>query len=441
MQFIPHNLFNILDNNKFLKNPANLTTREYTLQIYSVKPYDSYNYSRILRTINIVTWKLILLFLCKILRYYARRYYWEYRKHGHSKPLTPIIINNFMQGKIMFDSIKSFFKSSTIKTIFTFVAAITLLTSITSCGENKDNSVVIYTSVDQVFSEKILSDFEKESGIIVKAVYDVEASKTVGLEKRLLAEKNTPQADVFWNSEHIRTLRLVKKDLFTPYTPTNSASIPNQYKDTNKQLWTGFGIRARVLVVNKDQIKDQSYPTKLTDLLDPKWKGKACIAKPLFGTTSTHFTALYTRDGKEKMQAFIDQLKANDIAILTGNSHVRDAVVSGEYVFGLTDTDDATVSIQKGAPIDMVFMNQESEGSFAVFQTVALIKNGPNVDNGKKLINYIISKQVENTLMDMGAVQLSVRSKGESSTKLWTDASDVMVENISVANKLIKNNF
>ena len=62
-----------------------------------------------------------------------------------------------------------------------------------------DREVVIYTSVDQVFSEPILNGFEKAKGIKVKAVYDVEASKTAGLVNRLIAEKDRPKCDVFWN--------------------------------------------------------------------------------------------------------------------------------------------------------------------------------------------------------------------------------------------------
>ena len=70
-----------------------------------------------------------------------------------------------------------------------------------SCNPNKAEQVVVYTSLDQIFSEPVLREFEKETGIKVRAVYDVEATKTTGLVNRLIAEKNNPQADVFWNSE------------------------------------------------------------------------------------------------------------------------------------------------------------------------------------------------------------------------------------------------
>jgi iron(III) transport system substrate-binding protein len=43
----------------------------------------------------------------------------------------------------------------------------------------------------------VLKDFEKETGIQVKAVFDTEEAKSTGVMNRLLAEKNNPQADVY----------------------------------------------------------------------------------------------------------------------------------------------------------------------------------------------------------------------------------------------------
>jgi len=51
------------------------------------------------------------------------------------------------------------------------------LVNLLSCNNNK-KEVVVYTTVDQVFSEPILKDFEKETGIKVKAVYDTEETKS-----------------------------------------------------------------------------------------------------------------------------------------------------------------------------------------------------------------------------------------------------------------------
>jgi hypothetical protein len=85
-----------------------------------------------------------------------------------------------------------------------------LLFALVNCRDKKTDQeqVVIYTSLDKIFSEPILKAFERQAGIKVLDVYDSEATKTTGLVNRLIAEKNNPRADVFWNSEIGRTIVL-----------------------------------------------------------------------------------------------------------------------------------------------------------------------------------------------------------------------------------------
>ena len=68
--------------------------------------------------------------------------------------------------------------------------------------------VVAYVAQDEVQAEPMFKEFEKRTGIRVRAVYDNEAVKTVGLANRLLAEKNHPQCDVFWGNVEMRTRQL-----------------------------------------------------------------------------------------------------------------------------------------------------------------------------------------------------------------------------------------
>jgi len=99
------------------------------------------------------------------------------------------------------------------------VSALVVL-SLAGCGKEKpaaQQEVVVYTSLDKVFSQPVLEEFERKTGIKVKAVYDSEATKTTGLVNRLIAEKANPRADVFWNSETGRTIVLKQKGLLAPH--------------------------------------------------------------------------------------------------------------------------------------------------------------------------------------------------------------------------------
>ncbi|MDR0851133.1 MAG: hypothetical protein LBN36_01425, partial [Clostridiales Family XIII bacterium] len=97
------------------------------------------------------------------------------------------------------------------------ISLIALLLAFSACGASPDaegskteadrGTLVVYTAVDQIFSEPVLKDFEAQTGIKVEAVYDMEANKTTGLVNRILAEKEHPVCDVFWNNEFVQTIR------------------------------------------------------------------------------------------------------------------------------------------------------------------------------------------------------------------------------------------
>ncbi len=270
--------------------------------------------------------------------------------------------------------------------------------------------VVVYTAVDQIFSEPILHDFEQKTGIRVKAVYDIEAVKTTGLVNRLIAEKNNPRCDVFWNNEIVRTILLKRKELLAPYHSPSAKDIPLHFKD-KEGYWTGFAARARVIVVNTDLLSEQTMPSSLRDLLDPKWRGKTAIANPLFGTTATHFAALYHSWGSGEAERFLQQLKNNKARIVDGNSVVRDITASGEVLFGLTDTDDVNVGVENGMPIKAIFPDQGDEGTLLIPNTVALIRNSPHPQEGRLLIDYLLSIEVETELARSQSAQIPVRQQ------------------------------
>lgn len=282
---------------------------------------------------------------------------------------------------------------------------ILFLVSCSNPNESKDE-VVVYVSVDQVFSSKILKQYEKETGVKVKAVFDTEASKAVGLEKRLLAEKDTPRADVFWNSEFLRTARLTK------------AGVLEEAE--------AMGIRSRVLIVNTKLVKEEDYPSSLMDLLDPKWKGKLAICNPYLGTASTHFAALYHEWGERKFIEFLDALKRNEPAILAGNSVVKDVVGNGQYAFGLVDTDDALVGIEEGLPIKMIYYDQAMKGMFSIHQTISQVKGAKHPESAKKLIAYLHTPRIEQQLIKMHAVQFPMLNSEKDTLvpRLWTLPGD-----------------
>ena len=268
-----------------------------------------------------------------------------------------------------------------------------------------DDTVVAYVALDEMYSQPILDAFEQASGLEVKAAYDTEAAKTTGLVNRLIAERDRPRADVFWNNETAHSIVLQNRGVLVAYRSPAAEAIPKAFKNPDG-YWTGFAARARVIIYNTNLVTDP--PMSILDLVKPKWNGKAAIANPLFGTSATHAAALCAAWGDERAKDFYRKVRANDIAVLAGNATVRDMVARGEYAWGLTDTDDAHGGVEDGYPVKWLMPDQDEGGlgTLVIPNTVALIKGGPNPAGGKALIDFLLSADVERRLAAMRSIQI-----------------------------------
>lgn len=289
------------------------------------------------------------------------------------------------------------------------LAAVTLGIALAGCrpSSSSKNEVVVYTALDSVFSEQVLDDFSKESGIQALPKFDTESTKTVGLTQAIIAEKDAPRCDVFWNNEILNTLRLEEQGLLDVYRSPSAASYPEMWRSPNG-TWHGFAARARVLLVNIDLVPEAERPDSIHDLADPKWKGRIGIAKPLFGTTATHAACLFALLGEDNAKQYFNDIKANDIQIMAGNKHVAHAVSAGQLAFGLTDTDDALGEIEAGKPVVIVYPDRAADqmGTLFIPNTLAVIKNCPHPEAAHKLVDYLLRPAVEERLAKSGSAQI-----------------------------------
>lgn len=275
-------------------------------------------------------------------------------------------------------------------------------------GSAATGEVVVYTSVDDVFSRPIAERFQDETGITVKLVPDTEETKSTGLLNRLIAEKDRPVADVFWSGDPVRATILKAKGLSAPYHSPNAEGMSPGFSDPEGH-WSALSARARVIIYNKDLVAEGEEPRSVDAFLVPDWKGQACLANPLFGTTTMHAAAIFTTRGEEGAKAFFEGLLANDVAVLSSNGEVKRRVAAGDFAFGLTDTDDASVALGEGKPVGVLYPDAEGTGTLLMPNAAVLVANGPNPDQGKRFIDYLLTAEVEQALAESEAAQMPLR--------------------------------
>lgn len=286
-------------------------------------------------------------------------------------------------------------------------------------GPAAGQQVVIYTSVDRQVSRKILDDFTKQTGIQVVFVTDTEATKSVGLAERLEAEKANPQCDVWWGNEPFHTVNLASRGLLAPYESPSAKDIPAQFKDSQNR-WVSSGLRVRVIARTAAEpgAAKVAAVKSIHDLKNPDLKGKVTMAKPFAGTTTGHMAAYYTLWGADAFEKFLMDLKANDIKLVGGNGPVAEMVGQGTLWAGLTDNDDVTAMQREGGKLDMVLPDQGETGigTLAVPTTVALVAGAKHPEAARKLIDHLLSPELEQRLVAEKFAHLTTRDAATQKT-------------------------
>jgi len=282
-------------------------------------------------------------------------------------------------------------------------------------GCSRQPRVVVYCAQDKEFAEHIFADFQKQAGLPVAPHYDTETTKSVSLYEELVREAERPRCDVFWNNEIISTIRLQRKGVLQPYASPSAEPYPAWCRGPD-DTWHAFAARTRVLLVNTKLVVESDRPKSLLDLTDPRWKGKAAMAKPQYGMSATQAVCLFEVLGKEKARAYYLGLRDNQIAILGGNKHVAEAVGAGQYAVGVTDTDDALAEVKAGHPVAIVIPDKDRPagdrmGTLLVPNTVALVKGAPEAAGGRKLVDFLLSAEVEKALAESDSHQIPLNPK------------------------------
>lgn len=264
------------------------------------------------------------------------------------------------------------------------------------------DSLVVYCAHDLIFAQDVLDEFERRTGIPVVVVGDTEASKSLGLVERLLAEKDHPRCDVFWNNQLQGTSQLARAGLFQPYRGSGWQRMPAGYKDA-EGLWTGFAGRLRVWIIHRDKLPVTQEAVSAR--LESADLSRFALAVPLYGTTLSHCSILWQAWGAEKFAQWHDSLNSRHAQFVPGNATVKNLVAEAVCDLGWTDTDDYFVGRDDGRPVEMlpILVNGKS---ICIPNTAAIIRGTARLPEAQQLVDFLLSREVELMLARSPARQI-----------------------------------
>ena len=301
------------------------------------------------------------------------------------------------------------------------------LCGLNGCINRQADEVVVLSALDREFAALVLEDVQADLKIPLRIKYDVESNKTVGLTNEIIRNQRRPRADLFWNNEILHTIRLEKLGLLEPVDATRRPRFPERFVSPSGH-WFGFAARARVLIVNTDLMPDADQrPTSFSDLASVKFRGKCTLARPLFGTSATHAAVMFDVLGETEAVELYQRISDNAI-VQGGNKPVAEKVAAGEFLFGLTDTDDALVELDAGRPVAIVFPDQDDDklGALLIPNTLCVLKNGPNTNGAVRLLKRLLEADVEVRLANGRSAQIPLASDVEAKSRVVPEALKVM---------------
>lgn len=295
-------------------------------------------------------------------------------------------------------------------TIITICVVGVLLPSGSSTSRQSD-TLVVYCSCDASIAEAVIEAFEQKMGIEVDVRFDEEANKSLGLTNLLIAERQNPRCDVYWNNQTLGTIRLAGQGILQPYSSANASRIPGHFKADN-DLWCGFAARLRVFLINTDAM--EATEESVASVLQAGSLQRVAIAQPLFGTTLSHYSVLAGEIGLADLKVWHAEVHERGIQEVRGNSMTRDLVAEGVCNIGYTDTDDAFGAIDRNKPVAILPVRTPSGKTICLPNSVAMIRDCPHPDKAKQFIDFLLSEEAEVMLANQSARQIPLGPVDES---------------------------
>lgn len=285
-----------------------------------------------------------------------------------------------------------------------------------------DRRVVLYTTADTPALRDIITAFEKSTKIDVLEVTGDD------LPRRLASEHAAPRADVWWSESALTTANLASAGLFEPYSSASAeASIIGGWPTSLRAAdasWYALALRARVIAYDPRKIEAAAAPRTLRDLAEPAWQGVVGMARPNSGAALGHIAALITLWGEEPTRQWLTAMEEQGLRLYDSDDSLLRALAAGEIAIALTNSDDALAAIADDLPVAFVHETDEAPGSPATPSGVepmasfgalvipgaaALVRAGPNPNEARQLLDFLLSETAERTLMAADARRVPVR--------------------------------
>lgn len=279
-----------------------------------------------------------------------------------------------------------------IKRHSTLLLSLTLIFSAANSAYAQEQ-LIVYTSMKESLIGELKEGFKQQHPEIAMDYQSAGAGK---LMAKIAAEKEsgTIMADIIWTSEVPDFYNMKKNGMLEPYISPEVANIVNPIPDYDGSF-TPVRLGTLGIAYNTRFVKQP--PATWQDVLGPEFKGAYGIANPaLSGTSYMSVALLKSLYGWE----YFEKMKENKGKVGKGSGQVVDDTASGDLLASLAVDYITNDKIAKGATLKLVYPQE----MLVIPSPVAIMKGSKNINAAQKFIDFILSEQGQNIIVQEGTL-------------------------------------
>ncbi|AMW26906.1 iron ABC transporter substrate-binding protein [Arthrospira platensis] len=266
-----------------------------------------------------------------------------------------------------------------------------LVLGLAQVSQSQNQTLTIYSGRGEALIGPLIKQAEQQLGINIRVRY----GDTAELAIAILEEGRNSPADIFF-AQDAGALGALQKAGRTRAIPAQMISkVDSRFRSPNNH-WVGITGRARVLAYNTNQVNRNQLPNSISELTQPKWRGRVGWA-PTNGSFQSFVTAMRLVEGDAKTLEWLQAMRNNGAVVYRNNTAIVEAVGRGEVDMGLTNNyylyrflaDDPNFPVAH-------HYTRGDTGSLINIAGVAILDTARNAQDAQRFIQFLLTNNAQN---------------------------------------------
>lgn len=259
-----------------------------------------------------------------------------------------------------------------------------------SSGTGGRKSLLIYTPHGQDLLRDFVARYKQAYPEVDVQFLDMGSRDVL---ERVRAERNRPQADLWWGAAHTTFQTAADENLLAVYRPTWADKISVDARDAQDR-WYGTYETPEVIVYNSELVKPEDAPKDWDDVLDAKWRDKILIRNPNpSDSMRAIFGAMIWRFYKETKSPeggydWLRKLDSNVHEYTADGTLMMQKLARGEGAISLWNMPDVVIYREKKNIKNIAYLIPKS-GTPVITDGIAIVKGAPHEEEARRFYEFV----------------------------------------------------